>query len=141
MENNTILTVITDVNAQMSTVWDALTNPVTVKKWFFGTDLKTTWEVGTPILWSGEWEGQPYEDKGVVLAYEHEKYLKCNYWSSFSGTEDVPENYANITYQVADNEGNTKVTITQDGFKDEEAKAHSESNWTAMMEEMKKLIQ
>jgi uncharacterized protein YndB with AHSA1/START domain len=141
MEKNTILTVITDVNASISTVWDALTNPVTVKKWFFGTEQKTTWEVGTPIIWSGEWEGQPYEDKGIVLAYEHEKYLKCNYWSSFSGTEDIPENYANITYQVADNEGNTKVTITQDGFKDEEAKAHSETNWTAMMAEMKKLIE
>ena len=55
--------------------------------------------------------------------------------------EDIPENYANITYQVADNEGNTKVTITQDGFKNEEAKAHSETNWTAMMAEMKKLIE
>ena len=141
MENNTILTVILDVNASISTVWDAFTNPLTVKEWFFGTEQKTTWEVGTPIIWSGEWEGQPYEDKGIVLAYEHEKYLKCNYWSSFSGTEDIPENYANITYQVADNEGNTKVTITQDGFKNEEAKAHSETNWKAMMEEMKKLIE
>ena len=141
MENNTILTVILDVNTSISTVWDAFTNPLTVKEWFFGTEQKTTWEVGTPIIWSGEWEGQPYEDKGIVLAYEHEKYLKCNYWSSFSGTEDIPENYANITYQVADNEGNTKVTITQDGFKNEEAKAHSETNWKAMMEEMKKLIE
>jgi uncharacterized protein YndB with AHSA1/START domain len=141
MENNPILTVITTVNAPISTVWDAFTNPLTVKRWFFGTDQKTTWEVGTPILWSGEWDGNPYEDKGIVLAYEHEKYLKCNYWSSFSGTEDIPENYANITYQVSDNEGNTKVTITQDGFKNEEAKAHSETNWTAMMDEMKKLIE
>jgi uncharacterized protein YndB with AHSA1/START domain len=47
MENVQTLTVITNVNAPISTVWDALTNPVTVKKWFFGTDLKTTWEVGT----------------------------------------------------------------------------------------------
>ncbi len=141
MENVQILTVIIDVNAPISTVWDALTNPVTVKKWFFGTEQKTTWEVGTSILWSGEWDGKPYEDKGIVLAYEHEKYLKCNYWSSFSGTEDIPENYANITYQVTDNAGNTRLTITQDGFKNEEAKTHSETNWIAMMDEMKKLIE
>ncbi len=141
MENSPILTVITTVNAPISTVWDAFTNPAIVKEWFFGTEQKTTWEVGTPIIWSGEWEGQPYEDKGIVLAYEHEKYLKCNYWSSFSGTEDIPENYANITYQVIDNEGNTKVTITQDGFKNEEAKVHSEANWKAMMDEMKKMIE
>jgi uncharacterized protein YndB with AHSA1/START domain len=141
MENNPILTVIIDVNAPISIVWNALTNPVTVKKWFFGTDLKTTWEVGTPIIFSGEWEGKPYEDKGTVLAYENEKYTKYNYWSSFSGTEDTPENYANITYQVKINEGNTELTITQDGFKNEEAIDHSETNWNAMMDEMKKLIE
>jgi uncharacterized protein YndB with AHSA1/START domain len=140
MENQLILTVKTTINAPISTVWDALTNPITVKKWFFGTDLKTTWEVGTPILWSGEWEGKPYEDKGIVLGYEHEKYAKYNYWSSFSGTEDIPENYANISYEVTDNENHTELTIIQDGFKNEEAMAHSEANWKAMMEEMKKLI-
>ena len=140
MENQLILTVKTTVNTPISTVWDALSNPITVKKWFFGTDLKTTWKVGTPILWSGEWEGQPYEDKGVVLEYEHEKYAKYNYWSSFSGTKDIPENYANISYEVTDNEEYTELTIIQDGFKNEEAKAHSETNWKAMMEEMKTLI-
>ena len=141
MENEQILTINTTVNASISTVWDALTNPVTVKKWFFGTYLKTTWEVGTPILWSGEWEGKPYEDKGIVLAYEPEKYTKYNYWSSFSGTEDIPENYANISYQVSKNEGKIALILTQDGFKNQEAMAHSEANWTAMMEEMKKLIE
>ena len=141
MENGQVLTINTTVNAPISTVWDALTNPVSVKKWFFGTDLKTTWEIGTPILWSGEWEGKPYEDKGIVLAYEHEKYAKYNYWSSFSGKEDIPENYANISYQVTDNEGKTTLILTQDGFKNQEAMAHSEANWIAMIDEMKKLIE
>jgi Activator of Hsp90 ATPase homolog 1-like protein len=75
------------------------------------------------------------------LAYEHEKYAKYNYWSSFSNTEDIPENYANISYQVADNEGKTTLILTQDGFKNQEAMAHSEANWIAMMDEMKKLIE
>jgi uncharacterized protein YndB with AHSA1/START domain len=141
MTNQPILTVNTTVNAPISKVWDALTNPETVKQWFFGTNLKTTWAVGTPILWTGEWEGNPYEDKGIVLAYEHENFAKYNYWSSFSGTEDIPENYANISYQVSENEGITLLKITQDNFKDAEAMAHSENNWKPMMEEMKKLIE
>jgi uncharacterized protein YndB with AHSA1/START domain len=141
MTNQPILTVNTTVNAPISKVWDALTNPETVKQWFFGTNLKTTWAVGTPILWTGEWEGNPYEDKGIVLAYEHENFAKYNYWSSFSGTEDIPENYANISYQVSENEGITLLEITQDNFKDAEAMAHSENNWKPMMEEMKKLIE
>jgi uncharacterized protein YndB with AHSA1/START domain len=141
MTNQPILTVNTTVNAPISKVWDALTNPETVKQWFFGTNLKTTWAVGTPILWTGEWEGNPYEDKGIVLAYEHENFAKYNYWSSFSGTEDKPENYANISYQVSDNEGITLLEITQDNFKDAETMAHSENNWKPMMEEMKKLIE
>ena len=32
-----------------------------------GTNMQTTWEVGSPITWKGEWKGSAYEDKGTVL--------------------------------------------------------------------------
>jgi hypothetical protein len=77
----------------------------------------------------------------MALAYEAEKYAKYNYWSSFSGTDDIPENYANISCQVKINGEITTLILTQDGFKNQEAIIHSKINWTAMMDEMKKLIE
>lgn len=57
------------------------------------------------------------------------------------GTDDIPENYANISCQVKINGEKTTLIITQDRFKNQEAMTHSETNWTAMMNEMKKLIE
>ncbi|WP_428668326.1 SRPBCC family protein [Runella sp.] len=125
----------------VSAVWDALTDPAIVKEYFFGTNLITDWKEGGPIRFTGVWDGVAYEDKGTVLKFEPEQYLSYDYWSSFSGTEDVPENYATIEYIVEAVEDGTKVTVTQDNLKNEEAVAHSENNWQMLMEEMRKLLE
>lgn len=139
----TLLTLKTSltINAPVSDVWDALTNPEVVKAYFFGTHLMTTWQEGSPILFRGEWEGIAYEDKGTVLVFQPESRLSYNYWSSFSNTEDIPDNYANIEYLVEAIENGTKVTVTQDNLKDEAALAHSEKNWQMLLGEMGKLLE
>jgi uncharacterized protein YndB with AHSA1/START domain len=139
MSNLLALKTFIIINAPVSKVWDALTNPEVVKQYFFGTNLVTDWQVGNPIFFRGEWDGVAYEDKGTVLAFEH--YLCYNYWSSFSGTEDISENYANIKYIVKAVDGGTQVTVTQEGLKDEAALAHSENNWQMVMGEMKKMVE
>ncbi|HZX74251.1 MAG TPA: SRPBCC domain-containing protein [Cyclobacteriaceae bacterium] len=141
MKQDIILKVSLSISAAKSIVWKALVEPEQIKKYFFGTDTKTTWKVGSPITFSGEWEGKPYMDKGTVLQFEPEKMLKYNYWSSFSGTEDVPANYANITYAIDEKDGKTTLTIIQDGIKSEESRAHSEKNWLMVMNNMKTLVE
>lgn len=127
-------------DAPLEKVWKGLTDPALIKQYFFGTDLDTSWKPGEPIYWRGAWEGVTYEDKGIVLEYEANKRLKYNYWSSMSGTEDIPENYADITYEVARADGKTLLTITQTGLDSEEKREESERNWKGMMGEMEKLI-
>src|SRR6187402_1373172 len=141
MEPNIKLKVTLSIAAPKSKVWKALIDPEQIKKYFFGTETKSTWKVGSPITFSGEWEGKPYLDKGTVLQFEPEKILRYNYWSSFSGTEDVPANYANISYSVVEEAGKTILTITQDGHKSEEARAHSEQNWLMIMNNMRELVE
>jgi uncharacterized protein YndB with AHSA1/START domain len=141
MANEMILNLEVTINASISKTWDAITNPEIVKQYFFGTELKTTWEIGSPIVFSGEWEDKPYEDKGIILNYQFEKLIEYNYWSNFSGTEDKPENYANISYHLTEKEGVTLLEITQDGFKNQEAIDHSKGNWIAIMDEMKKIVE
>ena len=141
MEPNITLEVSLSIAAPKSKVWKALIEPEMVKQYFFGTEMKSTWKVGSPVTFSGEWEGKAYVDKGTVLQFEPEKILKYNYWSSMSGTEDVPANYANITYAVEERNKETILTVTQDGHKSEEARAHSEKNWLMILNDMKKLIE
>lgn len=127
--------------APMAKVWQGLTDPALVKEYFFGTDLESSWRVREPIKFSGEWNGHKYEDHGTILDIDPGTFVKYSYWSSMSGTEDKPENYANITYNLTESNGETELTVTQDNVKNEEAKVHSEQNWTGLFEELRKLIE
>lgn len=138
---NITCTVTFEIKGSKQDVWDALINPEKVKQYFFGTNLICDWKVGSPIRFTGEWEGNPYEDKGTVLEYQHEDRLSYDYYSSFSGQPDVPENYQTITYQVKENKGVTTLTIIQTNCRSEEVKTHSESNWKMVMDGMKKLVE
>jgi uncharacterized protein YndB with AHSA1/START domain len=136
-----ILNISVTIHASKSKVWTALTDPEQIKKYLFGTDTKTDWKVGSAITFSGMWEGKAYIDKGTILQIEKEKLLKYNYWSSFSGTEDKAENYANITYSLEDHNGSTIFHLIQDGIKTKEAQEHSEQNWRMVLNSLKDLLE
>ena len=128
-------------NAPILKVWKGLIDPAIVKQYFFGTDLKSDWKVGSAITFSGEWEGHKYEDGGIILKIHPPDLLKYNYWSSMAGTENKPENYNTITYNLSETDGITTLIITQDGVKSQEALEHSEQNWTAIFDGLKALIE
>lgn len=131
----------TTINAPASKVWEALTKPELVKQYFFGTNLKTDWVVGSPITYTGEWEGKTYEDKGTVLEFIPEKKMVSTYWSSMGGLPDVPENYKKVATELSEENGVTTVTITQDNNETEEKAKHSEGNWGMVLDGLKKLVE
>lgn len=136
-----ILKIQIGISAPKQKVWDALTNPIQIKKYMFGTEASSDWKVGSPITFRGEWEGKSYEDKGTILEMEKEKILKYNYWSNFSGDKDEPSNYSNITYLLGWQDGKTEFTVMQDNFKSKEARAQSEKNWGMMLGTIKDLLE
>jgi len=140
METLSLKTTIT-FKAPITKVWHGLTDPATVKEYFFGTDLRSDWKVGNPITFSGEWEGHKYEDGGIILNIDEPKLLKYTYWSSMMGLENIPENYYNITYELSESGGITTLVITQDGVKNQEAADHSEQNWKTVFDGLKKIIE
>jgi uncharacterized protein YndB with AHSA1/START domain len=132
----------TTINASADKVWEALTDPAIVKQWLFGTNMVVSeWVVGGKIAYKGEWEGKPYEDKGVIQEIELGKKLVTTYWSNFSGVPDSPENYQVVSYELFPEGDGTKLVITQQGAKTEEAAKHSEGNWNGVLSSMKQLLE
>lgn len=131
------------ISAPIDKVWEALTEPKQVKEWLFGTDMAVSaWEVGGEITYTGVWEGKSYQDKGKILEIEPRRKLVSSYWSAFSGLPDSPENYQRVTYALSSEDaGTTKVEITQEGSKTEEAAKHSEGNWRQVLGSMKKMLE
>jgi uncharacterized protein YndB with AHSA1/START domain len=127
-------------DANVSEVWNALTEKESVKQYFYGTELNTDWKVGSPIIFKGNWEGQSYEDKGKILEIEKEELVKYTYLSSFSGLPDLPENYSTITYQLHAEGQGTVLTMTQQGFKDGKSFNDSKEGWKIVLDNLKKLL-
>ena len=141
MNDKYIARAITTIRAPVSKVWQALINPEIIKQYLFNTDVISDWKVGSPIIYRGEWEGKPFEDKGEILEIEPEKLLKSTYWSPLSGVPDSPENYHTVTYTLSDKGDNTEVTITQDNNATEQEKEHSERNWKTVLAGLKNLLE
>ncbi len=141
MENNLTAKAQITINAPPSKVWDALTNPELIKQYLFGTEASSTWEVGSPITYKGEWQGNKYEDKGIILEVIPNQKLVSTYWSSMSGKADAPENYNKVSYDLEETDGKTTLTITQDNNPTEESKQHSENNWKMVLEKMKEILE
>ena len=129
------------IYASVSKVWDALTNPYLIKKYFFGTECITDWKKGSPIFYKGTYNGKSFEDKGNILDIEKENFILYNYWSSFSGTEDIPSNYVKIKYELSSNNDQTIFTVIQTGFKTQEALDHSYANWGYVLDGLKKMLE
>jgi uncharacterized protein YndB with AHSA1/START domain len=130
------------INAPPTKVWEALITPQLIKRYLFGTEVTTDWQVGSPITYKGSWEGKAYEDKGKVLQIEPNKLLVSTFWSSMAGLADIPENYKTIRYDLFTEGGEeTMLTITQDNNDTQDEANNSEQNWKAVLAEIKKLLE
>jgi uncharacterized protein YndB with AHSA1/START domain len=141
MSANFIAKASTTISAPASRVWEALTNPELIKQYFFGTQAVSDWKEGSTLEFKGVWEGKEYLDKGVILKSQPEKLFQYTYYSSFSNLPDAPENYANISYELHEQDGQTTLTVKQENVANEEARKHSEQNWMHVLEGLKALLE
>jgi len=129
------------VNAKASKAWQWLTTPSLIKQYLMGTDAISDWRIGSPIIYKGEWEGKPYEDKGKIMALVPNKLLRTTFWSSFSGLADVPDNYNMVTYELLESGDITTITVSVDNNPTQESADQSTSNWMSVLESLKKLLE
>jgi uncharacterized protein YndB with AHSA1/START domain len=129
------------IHAPAAKVWDALTNPKLIKQYFFGTETKSTWKVGSPILFKGQWEGKPYTDKGEILQNKRNKVLQYTHWSSLSGVPDVPESYHTVTFRVHPGKDKTLLSVSESDLTGEKARVESRTNWSMVLRSIKQLLE
>jgi uncharacterized protein YndB with AHSA1/START domain len=129
-----------DVDAPASKVWAALTMPDLIKRYMMGAVVKTDWKIGHPILWQGEWQGKPYEDKGEIKALDSERRLVVTHWSPLSELADRPENYHTVSYELTPNGAGTRVTLTQENLTGASPE-QSRRNWLPVLEGLKQTVE
>jgi len=130
-----------EIAASPERVWNAMTEPDQVAQYMMGSRVEIDWKSGSPITWSGEWEGKPYQDKGEVLAAVPGRLLEVTHYSPLTGDEDVPESYHTLRYELCRGGSGTAVTLTQDGCNSEEQAKQFSQNWQGMLDGLKKVAE
>lgn len=130
-----------DINATAPEVWDVLINPEKIVQYFFGAETITNWEVGSPVLFKHEYEGQKFINRGIVLAYQPNEILSYTYWTAFSNTEDRPENYTIIAFRLSAVEDKTVLTLTQTNFKDTAWYRGLQTGWDMVLDKIKEIAE
>ena len=141
MHDHLTATASITLNTTPERVWKALTTPAEIKQYLFGTDAHSNFKKGSSITYTGEWEGKKYEDKGTIIEAIPNALLHTTYFSSMSGKEDKPENYANVYYRIEPTGKQTVLTITQDNNADEKSRDHSQANWNMVLQSFKKVVE
>jgi uncharacterized protein YndB with AHSA1/START domain len=130
-----------DIKAPSSAVWQALTDPAQIKQYFLGADVDTDWRPGSSIVWRGQYEAKPYEDKGEILEVEPNRLLKHTHYSPMSGQPDEPANYHTLTYSLVEGDGITHLSLSQDNNGDEAEAERASATWAMVLNGLKDTVE
>ncbi len=137
------------INAPVKKVWEALTNPEWTRKYMFGCDAISDWNIGSPLLWQGTYEGKEMiYVKGRIIDLIPEKFLAYTVFDPQSTIEDIPENYLTVTYKLIFENGVTMLEVTQGDYTTvaEGERRYADSynggeGWNPILVEIKKLVE
>ena len=132
------------INASREKVWDALVNPRTIKQYMPVTDVVSEWREGSPIVWTSEFQGKPFEVRGTVLRLEPERLLEYDHSLPIfrsSGAPRSPEHYQRVTIELVDGGTQTDVSVTERNSKTKRELEHSEGSWRLVLHGMKALLE
>lgn len=141
MNEHIVARASTLVDAPTDVVWNALTDPDMVRRYMFGATVTTDWRTGSPITWTGEWNGQPFEDKGFVLKVDPGRLLEYSHYSPLSGRPDVPEHYHVVAVTLTPEGSGTRVELVQSNIASHEVQEHSEANWHLVLGRLKEVVE
>lgn len=137
------------IDAPASVVWDLLVNPEQTKKYMYGSEAISDWQPGSTLIWKGIWEGKEMIFvKGHVVRIEPEQLLVYTVIDPNNpAIPDVPENYLTVTYHLEEENGQTKLKVTQGNYatapdgQQRYEKAVAEGGWSSLLEEIRRLAE
>ena len=134
-----LVEVETLIDAKAAAVWEVLTARKSAM--FMCADVQTDWCPGSPIAFTGEFQGHPFKDHGEVREFEEQRRLAFTHYSPSSGKPDVPDSYNLVDVRLEPKGERTRVQLSQTPLggerPDEQTVAAFRRNWQVMLEGLK----
>ena len=128
------------INASRAKVWDALVNPETIKQYLPVTDVISEWKEDSPIVWTSDFQGKPFEVRGTILRLEAERLLEYNHSRPIfrsSGATHSSDNYQRVTIELRDEGSQTHLSVTEQGNRSTRELEHSAGGWRLALNNLK----
>lgn len=103
-----------EVTATPEAAWHALTDPDTVKRYYYGTTPRTTWEVGSVIDFVDD--GGDVQLTGVVLEFDPPRRLAHTFIATWYGGRD---DQGSLHWEVEPSAAGARITLVHRGVRAE----------------------
>jgi uncharacterized protein YndB with AHSA1/START domain len=128
------------IKASPDEVWQAITDPATVARFFFGQRREAVYEVGGRIRsWSPDGE-QPWGDN-VILECDPPRRL-VHTWRSLYDPELAAESESRVTWEIEEQPGGfSKLTLVHDRLDASPKTAASVRGWSYILSNLKTVLE
>jgi uncharacterized protein YndB with AHSA1/START domain len=130
------------INARPSEVWDALTNPLKTRQYFFNCEVFSDWKTGSTITFRGKifWV-KKIELTGKIVKIQPEQILK---YTLGNRGGSGPSSISTVTDELTYKNGVTTLSITDDVGKGEGAGSRFEKSnkaWDKVLKGLKEVVE
>lgn len=141
MDNNGTVIKNVELKATPDKVWDALTKPDLTKQYFFDCESISDYKKGSSIEFIMRKDKQDIVCvKGIITVCLENKMLAYTCFSP--QTENTPDKHTLVTMALIPEKDNTRLTITQGPFKEDEDRYNQTNDgWNFVLNGLKKLLE
>jgi hypothetical protein len=106
------------ISAAKALIWDVLLKLEYTKPYMFGCETQSNWQVGSDLLWNGEYQGQLMTFvKGKIICIDAPNLLTYTVFDpNNKQMADIPENYLHVTYSLESSNNGTLLTAKQGDY-------------------------
>lgn len=130
-----------EINTEVVKVWNALVTPEIAKEYFWGANITSDWKENSPITFNGEFKGNKYLEKGVLLSVKPNIQLQYTHWSNLEDIPDIPENYRTWTFDLIEVDNYTQLSVSEDNIPTEEKQKRSDEFWNGVLLKIKQILE
>lgn len=153
--NQTEFVYITYIETTPEKLWQALTEPAFIDRYFENTGPTSDWKVGSAIHWKTDPDGEHRDLDQVVLVSDPPRRLSYTWhtyqpehaemfgWSDEQFAELVKEKRSKVTFEIEPvGDGTVKLAVTHDDFEpDSEMLKGVSQGWPMILSNLKSLLE
>ena len=128
------------IKASQEQVWDAITNPAIVARFFHGAQIESTYEVGSRLCSLSPDRSQVWGDNTILECDPPRRLVHT--WRSLYDPEMAAEPESRVTWEIeAQPAGFSKLTVIHDRLDSSPKTAASVVGWSYILSNLKTVVE